>query len=122
MDKENAYYAGPVMSAMSAAEPPMKHVSKRPTMDAAPLRDRTNVNATANTKKQKLVKDIKVEDVDGPLPEPDQMPSVEDDGNKPSYSYAMLIGMAILRAPSRRLTLAQIYKWISDIQYNNGMH
>jgi hypothetical protein len=42
------------------------------------------------------------------------MPTIEDDGNKPSYSYAMLIGMAILRAPSRRLTLAQIYKWISD--------
>ncbi|RAQ99326.1 forkhead box protein j2 [Stemphylium lycopersici] len=114
MDKENAYYAGPVISAMAAAEPPMKHVSKRPTMDPAPLRDRTNVNTTANTKKQKLVKDIKVEDADGPLPEPDQMPSIEDDGNKPSYSYAMLIGMAILRAPSRRLTLAQIYKWISD--------
>ena len=49
-----------------------------------------------------------------PLPEPDQMPPVDDDGNKPSYSYAMLIGMAILRARNRRLTLAQIYKWISD--------
>jgi hypothetical protein len=80
-------------------------------MDAAPLRDRTNMNIS---KKQKFVKDIKIEEVDGPLPNPDQMPTIEDDGNKPSYSYAMLIGMAILRAPSRRLTLAQIYKWISD--------
>ncbi|KAF1833276.1 forkhead box protein J2 [Decorospora gaudefroyi] len=108
MDKENAYYSGPLMSSMSAGEPPMKQGIKRPLTDAAPLRDRTN------NKKPKMVKDVKTEDVDGPLPEPDQMPSVEDDGNKPSYSYAMLIGMAILRAPNRRLTLAQIYRWISD--------
>ena len=47
------------------------------------------------------------------LPEPEDMPSVEDDGNKPPYSYAQMIGMAILRAPHRRLTLAQIYDWIS---------
>ena len=48
------------------------------------------------------------------LPEPDEMPVLKDDGNKPPYSYASLIAMAILRAPNRRLTLAQIYKWISD--------
>ncbi|OJD12602.1 hypothetical protein AJ78_06826 [Emergomyces pasteurianus Ep9510] len=48
------------------------------------------------------------------LPDPMDMPLVEDDGSKPPYSYAILIGMAILRAPNRRLTLAQIYKWISD--------
>jgi forkhead transcription factor HCM1 len=120
MDKENAYYSGPVLSTMSPAEPPTKHAPKQPMMAAGtPLRDRTNFNTTITastntTKKQKTVKDIKAEEVDGPLPEPDQMPSVEDDGNKPSYSYAMLIGMAILRAPNRRLTLAQIYKWISD--------
>jgi forkhead transcription factor HCM1 len=48
------------------------------------------------------------------LPEPEEMPPVEDEGTKPSHSYANLIGMAILRAPNRRLTLAQIYKWISD--------
>ncbi|KAF9694855.1 hypothetical protein EKO04_006867 [Ascochyta lentis] len=108
-DKENAYpYTEPNMSAMSAAEPPAKQASnnKRALMDTAPLRDRS--------KKQKVAKEVKIEESDGPLPEPDEMPSVEDDGNKPSYSYAMLIGMAILRAPSRRLTLAQIYKWISD--------
>ena len=49
-----------------------------------------------------------------PLPDPESMPLVEDNGSKPPYSYANLIGMAILRAPARRLTLAQIYKWISD--------
>ncbi|KAK4697027.1 forkhead transcription factor HCM1, partial [Lecanoromycetidae sp. Uapishka_2] len=48
------------------------------------------------------------------IPEPENMPVLEDDGRKPHYSYAMLIGMAILRAPGRRLTLAHIYKWISD--------
>lgn len=48
------------------------------------------------------------------LPDPESMPIVEDNGAKPPYSYAILIGMAILRAQNRRLTLAQIYKWISD--------
>ncbi|TKX22224.1 forkhead domain-containing protein 2 [Elsinoe australis] len=48
------------------------------------------------------------------LPDPSEMPDIEDDGTKPPISYANLIGMAILRAPNRRLTLAQIYKWISD--------
>jgi forkhead transcription factor HCM1 len=48
------------------------------------------------------------------LPEPQEMPPIEDDGHKPSYSYAQMIGMAILRAPNRRLTLAQIYEWISS--------
>ena len=48
------------------------------------------------------------------IPDPENMPLVEDDGKKPPYSYAALIGMSILRAPGRRLTLAQIYKWISD--------
>ena len=56
-----------------------------------------------------------VEESSGPeIPDPQSMPLVEDDGKKPPYSYAALIGMSILRAPGRRLTLAQIYKWISD--------
>jgi hypothetical protein len=48
------------------------------------------------------------------VPDPDNMPPIEDDGNKPSFSYSQLIGMAILRSQRRRLTLAQIYKWISE--------
>ena len=51
---------------------------------------------------------------DGPLPPHDSFPPIVDDGTKPGHSYAMLIGMAILRSPHRRLTLSQIYKWISD--------
>ena len=62
------------------------------------------------------IKKIRMEDENDSfyIPEPDQMPPVYDDGSKPQYSYAMLIGMAILRAPNRRLTLAHIYKWITD--------
>ena len=60
-------------------------------------------------------KKSRVEEPSGPeIPDPENMPLVEDDGNKPPYSYAALIGMSILRASGRRLTLAQIYKWISD--------
>ncbi|KAJ6096789.1 hypothetical protein N7486_007535 [Penicillium sp. IBT 16267x] len=75
---------------------------KRSLMESAPLKERS-------LKKQKRE--------DAPLhhlPEPHEMPPIEDDGTKPPYSYATLIGMSILRAAHRRLTLAQIYKWISD--------
>lgn len=74
---------------------------KRSLMESAPIRDRAG-------KKSRLDEPI------GALPNPQDMLLVEDDGTKPPYSYATLIGMSILRAPNRRLTLAQIYKWISD--------
>ena len=48
------------------------------------------------------------------LPSPQDMPIISFPGtNKPPYSYATLIGMAILRSNDRRLTLAEIYDWIS---------
>ena len=78
----------------------------------APLK-RTLSNSTPSQEHKS--KKSRVGDSSAPeLPEPENMPSLEDDGRKPPYSYAVLIGMAILRAPDRRLTLAQIYRWISD--------
>lgn len=64
---------------------------------------------------ERLVKKQKLEIEEAfMLPDPKDMPAPHDDGTKPLISYAELIGMAILRSPNRRLTLAQIYKWISD--------
>lgn len=48
------------------------------------------------------------------IPAPEDMPPIVDDGSKPPYSYATLIGMAILRSCNRKLTLSQIYQWIND--------
>lgn len=72
-------------------------------MEAAPIHEA-----------QRPLKQIKMEEPSLPAPVPDQFPILHDDGGKPGHSYATLIGMAILRAPQRRLTLSQIYKWISD--------
>jgi len=49
------------------------------------------------------------------LPSPSKMPQiVHESDTKPPYSYATLIGMAILRGEGRKLTLSQIYSWISS--------
>ncbi|KAI9826894.1 MAG: hypothetical protein M1832_005833 [Thelocarpon impressellum] len=79
-----------------------KAPARRTLLEAAPIKDRPAKKAKAD------------EPAAVHIPEPEDMPAVEDDGVKPPYSYATLIGMSILRAPNRRLTLAQIYKWISD--------
>jgi forkhead transcription factor HCM1 len=42
------------------------------------------------------------------------LPSAVDNGQKPNLSYAQLIASAISQSPQGKLTLAQIYKWISD--------
>ncbi|MCJ1434833.1 hypothetical protein MMC27_004203 [Xylographa pallens] len=74
----------------------------RTLLDAAPIQERQSKKSYID------------EPVLPQLPDPSEMPRIEDDGSKPPYSYATLIGMSIMRAPNRRLTLAQIYKWISD--------
>ncbi|KKP04388.1 hypothetical protein THAR02_03530 [Trichoderma harzianum] len=69
-------------------------------MEAAPIKE-ARVNKKSRAEEQSL-------------PPHDSFPPITDDGTKPPHSYAQLIGMAILRSSKRRLTLAQIYKWISD--------
>ncbi|KAL9943786.1 hypothetical protein D7B24_000824 [Verticillium nonalfalfae] len=102
--KENVqpqlFPAPPTMNFDTYFVPSQKTPGKRGLMDAAPIKEARPV------KKAKL-------DEFG-LPPYDSFPPITDDGNKPGHSYAQLIGMAILRSPLRRLTLAQIYKWISD--------
>lgn len=76
------------------------------------------INDRANLKKAKLDESITAldpQDQQFDLPDPASLPDPIDDGptNKPQYSYAQIIGMAILRAPARRLTLNQIYTWVA---------
>ncbi|KAH7361442.1 meiosis-specific transcription factor mei4 [Plectosphaerella cucumerina] len=102
--KENMHPASfpmpPTVNFDAYVTPLQKGPGKRVLMDAAPITD------ARLSKKPRL-------DESG-LPPHDSFPPIADDGQKPGHSYAQLIGMAILRSPNRRLTLAQIYKWISD--------
>lgn len=83
---------------------------KRMLLDAAPIHESRPLKKPKV--EQSMEKDDSSEQVE--LPAPDSFPPLHDDGTKPPHSYAQLIGMSILRSPGRRLTLAQIYKWISD--------
>lgn len=107
-DKENYCDTAPFDEMSHGPYPDSDFVYKGPMK-------RTFVDAAPLVKDRSGSKRIKLDD-DEPfdLPDPKDMPAVVDDGSKPPHSYATLIGMAILRAPLRRLTLAQIYKWISD--------
>ncbi|KAL2019513.1 hypothetical protein VTK56DRAFT_9547 [Thermocarpiscus australiensis] len=104
MDKENVQppiYPAPAQSQFSLALENycQKPSGKRLLLEPAPIKE---------------LRPAKKSRADEPLPPPDSFPPIVDDGKKPNHSYATLIGMAILRSPQRRLTLAQIYKWISD--------
>jgi forkhead transcription factor HCM1 len=87
-----------------------KPAQKRTLLEAAPIHEsRPLKKAKAEEPQEKdEPQDLKE------LPAPDSFAPLHDDGTKPTHSYAQLIGMSILRATNRRLTLAQIYKWISD--------
>ncbi|KAK7750979.1 Forkhead transcription factor [Diatrype stigma] len=103
--KENVHpmlYPAPAPTAFSldVQQYYQKAPGKRALLEAAPI------------KEARPTKKAKVDELT--LPPPDSFPAIVDDGSKPNHSYAQLIGMAILRAPQRRLTLSQIYKWISD--------
>ncbi|KAH8673805.1 fork head domain-containing protein [Xylariales sp. PMI_506] len=94
------YPAPPAQFSLNLENYYQKPHGKRALLEAAPIKD------LRPEKKQKMDESV--------LPPPDSFPIIIDDGQKPPHSYAQLIGMAILRAPNRRLTLAQIYKWIQD--------
>ncbi|KAH6624321.1 hypothetical protein B0J18DRAFT_174800 [Chaetomium sp. MPI-SDFR-AT-0129] len=105
MGKENAHppiYPAPGPSQFNLDLENFYHQKpsgKRVLMEAAPI------------KELRPAKKIKVED---DLPPHDSFSPIVDDGTKPNHSYATLIAMAIVRSPQRKLTLSQIYKWISD--------
>ncbi|CAJ2506340.1 Uu.00g004700.m01.CDS01 [Anthostomella pinea] len=102
-EKENfhpTYLAQPAFSLNVDGFYPQKTPGKRALLEAAPIKD------------SRPPKRVRTEEPCLPLPS--SFPLIVDDGTKPGHSYAQLIGMAILRAPNRRLTLSQIYKWISD--------
>ncbi|KAI0437171.1 hypothetical protein F4803DRAFT_172529 [Xylaria telfairii] len=103
VDKENLHptlYPAPPAFNLNVEEYYPAQPGKRTLLEAAPIME------SRPAKRARLD--------NGSLPEPVAFPHIYDDGAKPGHSYAQLIGMAILRAPHRKLTLSQIYKWISD--------
>ncbi|KAK4155919.1 hypothetical protein C8A00DRAFT_31261 [Chaetomidium leptoderma] len=76
-----------------------KPSGKRVLMEAAPIKE---------------LRPAKKQRIEESLPPHDSFSPILDDGTKPNHSYATLIAMSIVRSPHRRLTLSQIYKWISD--------
>lgn len=91
---------------------PTALLTSKPASAAGHKRHLTEPTLTRdkNVNKKRVVEDT----FDTSIPEPEDMPPVVDEGGKPPFSYAQLIGMAIMRAPARKMTLAQIYKWINE--------
>ncbi|KAK9425824.1 hypothetical protein SUNI508_12884 [Seiridium unicorne] len=83
-----------------------KPQAKRALLEAAPIKESRTGKMTRF--------DTPIGETEMVLPPHDSFPAIVDDGQKPPHSYAVLIAMSILRSPQRRLTLSQIYKWISD--------
>lgn len=74
-------------------------------------KDRKDNSSSTNGRKSKKVKGPQICEI----PLPNELPKIEFHSvEKPPYSYASLIGMALLRSDERRLTLSQIYNWISS--------
>lgn len=88
----------------SQAQLPQKTAGKRTLMEAPTIKDSRPAKKAKTDEEPQSVE----------IPPPDSFPPVVDDGTKPNLSYAALIGMALLRSPNRRLTLSQIYKWITS--------
>lgn len=104
-DKENQMpsFQNDNVAEFPGPSPENQSTSKRPSS--------SNLETVQNSRPKKA----RFEDpIQSQIPEAHTLPEVQDDGGKPQLSYASLIGIAILRSPDRKLTLAQIYKWISD--------
>lgn len=84
---------------------------KRTLLEAAPIHESRPLKKTRMMEESEMKDELPMMKE---LPDPSSFEPLHDDGSKPTHSYAQLIGMSILRAQNRRLTLAQIYKWISD--------
>ncbi|KAL7923836.1 hypothetical protein ACQKWADRAFT_29831 [Trichoderma austrokoningii] len=103
-EKENVHplsFPEPATIDLSVGQYFQNPPGKKGLMEAAPIIKDSRVGKKPKADEQSL-------------PPHDSFPPITDDGTKPPHSYAQLIGMAILRSSKRRLTLAQIYKWISD--------
>lgn len=116
LDKEDF---PPVLSEDGSPEhshlaPKPNNLPKRKLPDPGQVQDRQGKKPRLEPKHETISTPVLEEQPALQIPEPRDMPHVEDNGSKPPYSYALLIGMSILRSPNRRLTLAQIYRWISD--------
>lgn len=105
------------------SSPPLTKLMKTSSLPPPPALPKfvSSSSTSLKTQKPSTKKERSQEDIDElnrQVPPPELMPEVIDTSTdftkKPLYSYAMLIGMSILRAPNRRLTLSQIYNWISD--------
>lgn len=81
----------------------------------APVFKKKRTAETTNPSSNKRSKHYKSTSTDFIIPQPHEMPEINfTSDSKPPYSYATLIGMALLRSSERRLTLAEIYQWITD--------
>lgn len=112
---------------LEATPPPPEHTNmglispefSSPTYNkenTLPLK-RTLTNDSASTQNGPTTKKTKLLEApdDFQLPDPLDMPVISfKSSNKPPFSYANMIGMALLRAPARKLTLAEIYDWIAN--------
>ena len=132
-----------LLPAPSSAKTPPRALGQRdPNANAIkrPLPDSPTLEATSPRKAHKRSKTDEPGRHRSPVPIPDaeSFPAVDpgEENNKPPYTYAQMIALAIWKAPARRRTLAQIYDfirttwcyyrkddtWENSIRHNLSLH